>query len=278
QPTPIVFSEQVLGDDQKNVLIGAYGEADYELHREEICQTALIQAYAKPLLLALLLHVLTAKLEVLASDAQAANLNPSERAAVVEGIRALRDRVAEAGDADRLALAHGIAAGLARARHQLQNGTSDAGVQVYFPLDSEPSHRMKNKLALKSSGQREVAVALGLIGIEEQTASWVSSVDDPADPRTGALRLTSSNGSARVFFAANDDTVSNLLDAGAFEEVDDDAVVICSGRVSERQQRNPASVMRDGALSTRYVAFGPMLGDIADLNDLRDRFRGEVGL
>lgn len=278
QPPAIVFSAQELGDDQKNVLIGAYGEADYEAHRDDICEAARLQAYAKPLLLGLLLHVLAAKLEVLAGDANAANLDQAARDAIAQGIRALRDRVADAGDADRPALARAIASGLARARHQLQNGTSASGMQVYFPLDGEPVHRMKNKLALKSSGQREAAVALGLIGLEEQAANWVSSIDDPADPRTGALRLTSPNASTRVFFAANDDTVTSLLDEGAFDEDDSDAVVICSGRVSERQQRSPSASMRSGAIGPRYVAFGPMLGDAADLDDLRDRFRSEVGL
>lgn len=278
QPTPLVFSAQNLGDDQKNVLIGAYGEADYEGHRDQICEAARLPAYAKPLLLGLLLHVLSAKLEVLAGDAPAANLDQAERAAIADGIRALRDRVADAGDADRPALARAIAAGLARTRHQLQNGTSAAGVQAYFPLDSEPVHRMKNKLALRSSGQREAAVALGLIGLEERAAIWVSSIDDPADPRAGALRLTAPNASTRIFFAANDDTITSLLDVGAFSDTDDDAVVVCSGRVSGRQQRSPSASMRSGILGPRYVAFGPMLGDVADLNELRDQFRGEVGL
>lgn len=278
KPDPIVFSAQDLGDDQKNVLIGAYGETDYEAHRIEICEAACLQAYAKPLLLALLLHVLTAKLEILASDAQALNLDAASRASIAEGLRVLRDRVAETGNADRPALARSIAAGLARARHQLQSGSSPVGVQAYFPIDNEPVHRMKNKLALKSSGQREAAVALGLIGLEEQATNWTSSIDDPSAPRSGALRLTSPNASARVFFAANDDTVTSLLDTGAFEETDGDAVVICSGRISARQQRNPSATMRGGTVGPRYVAFGPLLNSATDLTKLREEFRGEVGL
>lgn len=278
EPTPIVFSAEELGDDQKNVLIGAYGEAVYEQHRDAICEAARFRAYAKPLLLALLLNILAGKLEVLASDAQAPNLDEAARVAIADGLKVLRDRVAEAGNGDRLALARGIASGLARARHQLQNGTSGAGVLPYFPLDGEPAHRMKNKFALQSSGQREAAVALGLIGLEEGAAHWASEVDDPANARAGALRLTSANASARIFFAANDDVISNLLSQGAFDETDDEAVVICSGRVTERQQRNPSGGKRDGSLGPRYVAFGPMLADAANLGDLRDRFRGEVAL
>ncbi|MRW87533.1 SIR2 family protein [Pseudoduganella sp. FT26W] len=278
KPSPIVFSAQELGDDQKNVLIGAYGEAEYEAHRDEICEAARFQAYAKPLLLGLLLHVLTAKLEILASVAPAPNLDLPSRAAIADGLKILRNRIAEAGNADRLALVRSIAANLARARHQLQNGSSDVGVQPYFPIDTEPAHRLANKLALKSSGQQEAAVALGLIGMEEQATNWTCSVDDPSLPTTGALRLTSTNATARVFFAANDATVTSLLDTGAFDETDSDAVIVCSGKISGRQQRNPSATMRTGTLGPRYIAFGPLLNSADDLAKLRDQFRGELGL
>lgn len=276
-PTPIVFSAQELENDQKDLLSLVYGQDDYEAHRDEICEAARLQAYAKPLLLALLLQVLTAKLEVLVGDADAASLDLTAREMIVGGVRILRDRVADAGNGDRVGLARSIASGLARARHQLQNGASAPGVQAYFPIDSQPAHLMKGKLALKSSGQREAAVALGLIGLDEGTA-WTSSVDDPAETRTGALRLTSADATARVFLAANDDTITSLLECGAFDEGDEDVVLICSGRVAERQQRSPSSDLRDGSIGPRYIALGPMLGDVTNLDDLRDRFRGEIGL
>lgn len=276
-PTPIVISAQELGDDHKELLGLVYGEENYEAYRDEICEAARLQAYAKPLLIALLLKVLTAKLEVLAADAYAPNLDGAARAAIVEGIRTLRDRAADAGDGDRVGLARAIASGLARARHQLQNGTSAAGAQTYFPIDDQPAHLMQGKLALKSTGQREAAVALGLIGLDE-AAAWTSSVDDPADPRSGALRLTSPDASARVFLTANDDTITSLLECSAFYESDDDAIVICSGRVAERQQRNPSGNRRDGSVGLRYLAFGPILAESANLDELRDRFRGEIGL
>lgn len=278
KPTPIVFSANDLGDHQKSLLNVVYGEADYAAHRGEICEGARLQAYGKPLLLALVLKVLTAKLEVLASDVDAPSLDGGGQAAIAAGLRHLRDRIAAAGDGDRLALVKSIAYGVARARHQLQNGTSDPGIQQYFPLDGEPAPRMKNKLALRASGQREAAVALGLIGLEEQAATWQGSVDDPAASQSGALRLTSPNGSARVFLAASDDVITGLLECGAFDEDDDDAVVICSGRVAERQQRSPSGHQRDGSTVPRYVSLRSMLTDVDNFDDLRDWFRGEIAL
>jgi len=278
EPTPVVFSAQELGDDHKDLLIVTYGQAAYEANREAISRAARIQAYAKPLLLALLLHTLTTKLRVLVSDVQAPNLDAAAHSAIADGLRHLRDRVAEAGDTDRLALAKRIACNLARARHQLQNGDSPAGVLPYFPIDTDPAHRMKGKLALQSTGQREAAAALGLIGLDERASAWETAVDDPTDARAGALRLSSRNGSARVFLAAHDETITHLMDCGAFDETDGDVVVICSGSVSDRQQRSPSRGLRDGTIGPRFVQVGSMLAEAATLDDLRERFRGEIAL
>ena len=277
QPTPIVFSAQDLGDDQKNLLTVAYG-TDYEANREAICEAARLQAYAKPLLLALLLNVLTAKLQILASDIEAPGLGGAAQTAIADGIKHLRNRAAEAGNGDRLEMAKSIAGGLARARHQLQNGSSSAGNLTYFPIDEQPAHLMKGKLGLMNTGQREAAAAIGLIGLEDQASAWTTSIDDPADPQSGALRLTSPSTTARVFFAANDDNITSLMNVGAFDEDDPDVVLICSRRVVERQQRNPRTNLRDGKMGPRYISFGPMLTGAASLGTLRDEFRSEVAI
>jgi hypothetical protein len=243
-----------------------------------ICEAARLRAYAKPLLLALLLNVLATKLQVLASDVTAPGLDGAAHASIAEGIKYLRSRIAEAGDGDRLKLARGIAGGLARARHQLQNGSSPAGVPAYFPLDDQPAHLMKGKLALANSGQREAAAALGLIGLEDQASWWTTAMDDPSDVRSGALRLTSASATTRVFFAANDDNITSLTECGAFDEDDSDVVLICSRRVSPRQQRNPSINLRNGKIGPRYLAFGPMLATAASLDALRDNFRREVAI
>lgn len=277
QPAPLVISAQDLEYDQKDLLNLVY-QQDYEAHQGEICDAARLPVYAKPLLLALILQVLARKLEVLASDANAPNLDRDARDAIVDGIRFLRDRIADAGNRDRLGLARSIARSSARALHQLRDGVSTIGVPMYYPVDGQPAHLMKGKLALKSTGQREAAVALGLIGLGEASSAWATSVDDAHDSRSGALRLTSADTNARVFLAADDDKITSLLDCGAFDDTDNDVVVICSGRVAARQQRSPSGSWRDGAIGPRYLAFGPMLGDATDIEDLRERFQGEIGL
>lgn len=276
-PAPIVFAEDELKDDQKSLLNVAYG-SDYEANREEIWKKARLPAYAKPLLLAILLRVLTVKLQVLASDVTAQCLGYNDHISLADGLIHLRDRVAAADDGDRLQLAKTIACAVARGSHQLQNGASPSGAPKYFPIDEEPAHLMKGKLGLLHTGQREAAAALGLIGLEDKEASWITSIDDPRETRSGSLRLTSDSASARVFFAANDDNISNLLDCGAFDEDDGDVVIICSRRVSDRQQRSPSLNLRDGRLGPRYLGFGPMLAEATSLDELRSMLKGEIAI
>ncbi|WP_223542756.1 SIR2 family protein [Pseudomonas sp. BF-RE-26] len=275
--TPIVFSAQSLANDHKTVLELTYGD-DYEPNRQAICEAACLQAYAKPLLIALLLNVIAEKLYVLARDVVSPGLDVAARDVLVGGVIHFRNKIAIAGNGDRLDLTKKIASGLARARHQLQNGESPAGVPKYFPIDDQPAHLMRGKLGLAITGQREAAAALGLIGVEDSAAIWSATCDDPHDPCSGALRLSTPNSTARVFFAANDDAITSLMECGAFAEDDDDVVLICSRRVSSRQQRNPSSNLRTGKLGPRYIGFGPMLVDVADLDALRDAFRAEIGL
>jgi hypothetical protein len=205
-------------------------------------------------------------------------LDEPAQSSIADGIKHLRNRVAEAGNGDRLKLAKNIAGSLARARHQLQNGNSPVGIPIYFPVDEQPAHLMKGKLGLLNTGQREAAAALGLIGLEDQASSWMTSVDDPRNVRSGALRLTSPSATTRVFFAANDDDITSPMECGAFDEDDPDVVLICSRRVSVRQQRNPSVNLRSGKMGPRYLAFGPMLAEAASLDALRSTFRTEVAI
>ncbi len=278
RPTPIVFSAQELGTDQKDVLNIAYGNEVYERDRVAICKAACLPAYGKPLLLGLLLTVLSEKLKTLVNDVNAPALAAVDRNAINSGIDRLRNRLAEVGDSDRLGLARGIAAGLARSRHQMQNGASPAGALEYFPIDNEPPHLMKGMLRTVATGQREAAAALGLIGLADEAAEWKVSVDDPTNPRSGALRLTSPNVTARVFFAANDENITSLMECGAYDEDDRDVVLICSRKVSNRQQRSPKANLRDGKVGPRYLAFGTMLSLSGSLADLKEYFRLEVAI
>lgn len=277
-PTPIVFSADRLSQGQTTVLEVAYGD-DFWPNRHDIEISAHLRAYDKQLLTALLLSVLCQKMQQLAHEATAPKLPRADRDRIGTGLLHLRNAAAMAGEADKLSAVKMIAACVGRTRQQLQDGKSPVGKQAYYPIDRRPLQMMKSDMALSMTGQREAANALGLIGIEAEAGTWSITLDDPADPQSGALRLVdASSTTARVFLAANDDNVTALLDAGAFDEADADVVVICSRKVTARQQRSPSGSYRTGAVGLRYISFGPMLENASDIETLRNDFRSEIAI
>lgn len=274
--TPLIISAEVLDNDQRTMLEVFYGEA-FDANREAICEAATLRAFAKPLLISLVLCVMTEKLKILLSDVVAPALNDEAQTALGAGLMHIRDRVAEAGDTDRPALIRALAATTSRARYQLQDGSSADGFPAYFPIDTQSANLMKAKQGLAASGQREAAVALGLIGLDMADKTWAAKADDPSLKTSGALRVIGSS-EARVFMAANDSTVGSLLEAGAFDEDSSDVVVVCSRKVTDRQQRSPRASFRNGQIGPRYVSLGTILSEASTLDELRDRFRKEVSV
>ena len=277
-PTPIVISSLKIGKDHQTLLKLTYGSEAFETHQDQILDSAAFPAHSKPLLTALLLDVLTKKLIVLAGDASAPALSKLGHEKISKGLEHLRNLAALAGDKDRFKLVEMIAWTTARARHQLQDGNSPQGSLKYYPLDSAPIHLMKDKQALAVTGLREAAVALGLVGKLDEKGDWRTTIDDPTDAQSGAFRLTTDYATSRIFLAANDDVITDLLSCGAFNEEDSDAVIVCSKRVSPRQQRNPRANLPGRRGGPRYVAFGTILKEADDLDQLSETFRQEVAI
>ena len=87
-PPAHVFAEDALGQDQRN-LLRCVNRGAYETDGAAIEVSALFRAYAKPLLVALVVHVISAKLVELVGLAEAPELSPADRAQLGSGIARL---------------------------------------------------------------------------------------------------------------------------------------------------------------------------------------------
>src|SRR5690606_28158728 len=96
-----VFSEDRIGADQQGMLQNVYRGSLTPANRQQVLDGAFIRAYAKPLLIALALYVLGAKLCKLIELAPA-GLNSAERIKLQSGVIILRNLAASAADPDRL--------------------------------------------------------------------------------------------------------------------------------------------------------------------------------
>jgi hypothetical protein len=277
QPTPIIFSAQDLTPGQKSILEGAYFP-EYEANREKICLEARLPAYSKALLLALLLMNMSRKVEALAGRVNAPGIDKLGKESLANGVRVLRDRVAEHGNADRFNLVNRISYLMGRFTEQFLGGRSYPGVRPYAPVHPKPTHQMLKDGTLAFSGQVEAAAGLGAIGLQVRDANWAVSVDDSSQNTSGAMRISVNGVDARLFFASTDDKVNGLIRAGAFNSDDTDVVVICSGPISQSQQRSPSANFRTGRATPRYIGIEEILNSCISLEDFRKRFVSEVGL
>lgn len=276
-PAPIVFATQELSDGQKSILEGAY-QCDYEANRDQIRTDATLPAFGKPLLLALLLRTMSSKLAALADLLTSPAIGAAGKQSLVEGLEALERAAAQAGNANQYECARTIAALMGRITEQFLGGPGSAGRRPYIPLSEKPQHLMQQDPTIGFSGKPEAAAALGLIGKGLVANRWSVAVDDPEQPTSGALRLIAPAAETRVFLAANDDNINRLLASGAFDEVDDDVVVICSRKVTPRQQRSPSQSWRRGKAAPRYVSVSDLLEGSASFDEVQNRFNSEVGL
>lgn len=276
-PVPIVFAAQELSEGQKSILEGAY-QCDYEANRDQIRTAATLPAFGKPLLLALLLSTMFGKLAALAGLLTSPAVGAAGKQSIVGGLKALEHAAAQAGNPNRYECARTIAALMGRVSEQFLGGAGSAGHRPYMPLSAQPAHLMQQDPAVGFSGKPEAAAALGLIGQGLTAKQWLVAVDDPEQPTSGALRLIAPAAEARVFLAANDDNINQLVASGAFDEADDDVVVICSRKVTPRQQRSPSKSWRTGKATPRYVSVSDLLEGSASFDEVKSRFNFEVGL
>ena len=130
---------------------------------------------------------------------------------------------------------------------------------------------------LATSGTRELAAALGVIGLGDAAGHWTVDKADPNRPETGALRLSSRSNTARIFFAANDRAAVNLEINGLVRPDDPDAIVVHSIAPVPKMPRSPvAPPGRVGRPGLRNVAMAGLLREATTSDNLGARFREEA--
>ncbi len=276
-PPAYAFSEEALGLNQEGLLQNVYGKAYDQHSRAAIKAGALVRAYASRLLPAILLHVLTTKMRVLADMAEARLPGP-EGARIAAGLGRLRDEVA-ANNAWDDASTRSFLRRAGYASSLLHKGRARLpGEGIYRPVTATPIQQFMTDSDVRASGLPEASVGAGLLGIGLEAGDWSISSDDPGLPKAAAAVVTSGTGSARVYFSATAESAIQLWALGTLED-DDDAVVIHSSALPPASARSPrGSLGRSGRTGVREVSVGALLASNRDAGMLLHRFREETAL
>jgi hypothetical protein len=277
-PPAYVFSEDRLGIDQRGLLQNVYKDSYTAANRQAMFEGALVRAYAKPLLYALVLCVLTIKLIALVNIA-APGLAPAERNKLAAGMVAARNAVADACIPEEASL-RALLANIGRALSLFRTGAAPAATaSVYQPLTTVAVHQIPAESTIPGSGLAELAVGAGLLGMGLSLGAWTATAEDVTDPQASAVRLTSSIGVAKIFFAANSQAVLRLKANGTVAD-NDEAVIIHSLDIPPVMPRSPLGAPgRTGrGVGLREVSVTTLLATAPDADGLLQRFREKVAL
>jgi hypothetical protein len=276
----LVFAEDAIQQYQRTILQITYGTS-YESHAPDIEASAHVRAFAKPLLVALVLHNLATKMAAFAVQAHAPNVSTATDAAeIAKGLVNLRDAVAAHTDGDRYLFIIGFLGSLSRAMAQFQEGHVSPGSVPYRAVSGNPVHEIPSEPGLSTGGMPQLAMALGLLGLGLGDGSWdLTHNSGTGDPRDCPIEAVSASGTARVFFAANQSAAMQLELSGGFDPTDDDVIVIHSMNPLPAMPRSPvATVGRTGHGGPRDVDMRDLLTSADDLADLRRQFREAASL
>lgn len=272
-----VFSENAIGVDQQGLLRNVYRAAYTPATRQQIEESALIRAYAKALLVSLVLYTLCAKLRRLI-DLVPGTLEPTDRQHLQAGVVAVRDRVAAAAEPDRMTFIRALVDQSSRAIMMFRDGHAPAAARPYNPISLVPVQQLAADTALPASGLREAAVATGILGLGLQAGVWTLDAIDSSDNTSGVVRVTSSAGAVKVYLVANSHAALRLQHHGHLLD-DDDAILIHSLETTPSLPRSPRGAPgRTGRPGLREVSIAELVGAAATSADLLQRFREEVAL
>jgi hypothetical protein len=274
-PPAYAFAEDSLGADQNGLLQNVYHQDFSAANRAQITADALIRAYAKPLLLSLLLYVLIAKLKLLVQRV-VPGFADADREKLEEGLLEGRNEIADAlkPQAD---IVLELLAAIGRAITMLKDGAlPGAGDGIYRAVTSKSVNQMANDPDLQASGMCEFAVASGLIGLGLKRAMWTAQKPNLGDDQSGSFTLVGRSGPAKVYFAANSNAAVRLVRNGLVGN--DDAVIVHSHAKPEAMARSPRFSLRSGLALVREVSISELMENGTEIEDLLTRFGNEAAL
>lgn len=237
-PPAFVFSEDVIGFDQKTILRNQYPN-QYEAEEDKIDAAALLRAYGSNLLPALWLHVMAAKL---LSLLDIAGIPAADRSALAAGLRELRNLAAEKGTGlDRTTFIEGALRHAGRTLALLRTGrTTIPGAGFYGPISPSAVPSLANDPNVAASGLPAFAVGVAILGYGQTLGTWTCDATAPALHTSGALTVIGAR-VVEVFFAATAKAAAQLV-ANGHVDTTAEVVLIHSDPILAPAARSSSSV------------------------------------
>lgn len=290
-PPPLVLSEEELGASHRHLFRTTYGSS-YQGNADAIAQSALLGAYGKPTLLALVLASLTEKLSVWAQPEVEDAWGSVAVQRVQDDLRSLRDLIAVQADPanpealeDEERLAHHRAfasrivdvVNFALTVFRAGRVPSPASGR-YEPLSDCPAARAMLNPDFPAQQFGRLGVALSMIGRGLASGQWSAFPGDSNLPQDGIVRLVTSGRGARVFFVKDSRALTQLEVDGSFDVGDPEVLIVMADEEPPVQIRSPRGRYgRDGKVGSGRFSVASGVAETASPDELYDAFKLAVG-
>jgi hypothetical protein len=278
-PPAVVLSEQNLSSHHRHVLRVTYG-ASYGSHANEIADSALLGAYAKPALVALVLYTLAEKFSVLAGCVADPPWSGAELGLIRADITSLRDTLGQLPDTETRGFVYSLVAGLAFAMSIFRTGRApDPSTTEYLPISAEPIHAARQNLDYPTAAFGRAALAVSALGRGLREGYWELTPGSAASPSNGVLRVRSGRQDSRVFVVRDARATSQLELDGLVDPDDDDVLVLLAEAPRATATRSPRGHYgRTGSHGARHVDLEDLCASVSTAEELFTAFKLEGAL
>lgn len=286
-PPTVVLSEERLESYHRNLLKITYG-SNHQGNAGAIGQSALLGAYGKPTLLALVLSSLTEKLSFLIGHEIESIWGSAAVKRLQTDLLGLRDLAASHADPDSPeTLEHSAIMRFQREFTARLIDVTNLALSVfrtgrmpipgsgrYEPLSDRPAAQAALNADFPSKEFGRLGVALALIGRGLTSGQWSAVPGDSRAAGDGVVRLVTSQRNARVFFVKDSTALTQLELEGSFGDSDEDVLIVIADEEPPAQTRSPRSRFgRDGKASAGRFSIASSLADTASADDLYEAFK-----
>lgn len=286
-PPAVVLSEEIIASHHRNLLKLTYGE-NYDGNASAIAQSALLGAYGKPTLLALVLLSLTEKLSFLIGRGPQTALGTAISNQLRAGLVCLRDSTArhalpkDYDSLDQSAIAEHQREFLRRLIDVVNMALSifrtgrapTAGELRYMPLSDRPIGQAVHSADFPSEQFSRLGVALALIGCGVSSSHWSAVPGASKAPDGGVVRLASTSREVRVFFVKDATATARLESGDLFDTNEGDVLVVVADEELPALTRSPRSRYgRNGKVSAGRFNVASTIADTTSADDMYEAFK-----
>jgi len=279
-PPGVVIADIRISNHHTHTLESIYG-SNYHQNKDGIDKSALLRAYAKPVLLGLVLFTLADKLCSWISNTKGLSFDAANVDRLQQDIRGLRDTVANAQGNEERPLVEQLIQTVTRVlsvfrRGELPNPDSSR----YEPLSVQPVSETETDPNFPGPALGGLAVAISLISRGMAREGWTVEVGRVTKPTEGVLQVAPPDRKKSHLFIVQDTRALARLETDGYVDMADPAVlVIRADQDSDRTTRSPMiHYGRTGNPAARELSIEAICTQTSDADELFGAFRLEADL